>query len=604
MNTISFSTALINFTLPTLSAARLRQFFKSITTGLAMATILTTAPAYANSVSRILELEPRPRNYVVYQNSLVYIDNGTLLRLDSLNGTAQKLLPYTFSASAEFAVFDDSLFIRHAGSLFRIDSLDGTMADVDIQASPSYEWFSAEGYPGFARSIYPHGKMAQYDGSLYFLAHATMPSCGHAGWTNVMFRIESALSNPRQMKFTSNDCGNLTEPQVLEGTEAGLLYSELLGDPRYPQTNFLQWEENPKVYEDDSADEGIHGSLRGDWYEAKYFDGHIFLGYIKPDSGNPPFHRETELVRLDPATSDKRVYEINPLTTDRGTGSVDIELSRSSPKHFAVANGVLYFQAAADGENFELYRMTSAQAEPEALLLNPNGPSGAKPLGQYLNRLWFAADTGAGLDIHYLADDGVSAVPLGVGAAIANSARYFTQFNDQLIFSATTAVPGPYGTWGPKTRWGTYVVSIDQPEPCNTKVCSCGNSGKPNKSPCRNELRPRLTLNNAQYAKRPGLVARPGTRINIRCDVTNDSQQSLDAIHIAINDQHGQRSRSKSRSIGVCKRTAVAPGQSVRCRRTIRARKGIHKYSCVSRAVTRSGSRLGARAHAMARIRR
>jgi len=134
---------------------------------------------------------------------------------------------------------------------------------------------------------------------------------------------------------------------------------------------------------------------------------------------------------------------------------------------------VLYFQAATRGSNQELFRKTTGCEVPQAIELNQNAPSKGFPIGEYLGRLWLFADTGSGNAIHYLDDDGLSAVPLSADIVILDDFRQvgprdvprgFVEFDGGVVFTATST----------DGKSGTYIARIDRdppPPPVNDEPC-------------------------------------------------------------------------------------------------------------------------------------
>jgi len=598
--------------------------------------LIDHGPLPVDENGEIIDIDRVPTHYGIFQGSLFFSREGRLLRLDGANASPQAL--------QHFAVFDGSLFINLAlgftyddradltarryeqSAVFRLDDRESLPVQIDmpITARPDPPY---SGPPGYTAVGWPRrGRFAEYDGQLYFFGFegyvrdgGLLPTfCNNDPFIDSLFRIASSSSSAIQVGTTYCEMAAVSGTPIL-GSDVGLLTVIIQpGSRGAPSSSeFLVLSENPDNSRSiNTTIMGLGYPVEPDPLEAVVFDGYIFFrglqtvgsnpGYpdigpfpVLPDVGSDLF--QVELYRYDPASGEKIYYDLYSVSTEQARefnlNNINTRFGSSDPRFFAVANGVLYFQASrTDGftffgetrENSELYRMTSADALPELISLNPNESSAAAPLGEYLGRLWLLADTGTGVDLHYLAQDGVSAVPLGVGEVVAKSARGFIEYEDRLIFTAQ----------GEDGRWATYAATINGRVPDKPDTPDGKKPKKPAPSPPSPKgktLETTLTVDSRSERERPGFRAAAGSVVSVRCDVTNQSTRAIHSVKTSLGNQRATGSNKDRKTIRSCRSAVLEPGDTTICRRSIRLQKGKRKFQCISQARTQGGTRLRSR---------
>lgn len=618
--------------------------------------VVFSLPVSAGTVTRLFDHGPdssAPTDYGVYQGSLFYADAGKLWHIDDIDSNPEQIpLPAPFdiseSLSANFTEFDGSLFmtlLRNGSStaslpdhqdarVFRLDSPDGRPIEVKIIASlPPFlgpQPVTVVGWP--ARS-----DLIEHRGDLYF--------SGFRGYTlngelqnnqcntalSALFKITDFDSDAVSVASSLDGCGRSTEPieRPIVASESGLLTASV---GYFPRSQFSQ----ESIYLDDinlhTTDFSgnpcfpISDIYNFDPLQMIAFDGYVFFRGVNslvanpdhPDAGPfspsvftgpsacPPGLVQVELYRYDPATQETVVFDMYSVSVEQteefSQANTHARFGSSDPRFFTVANDTLYFQASrTDGvisnarTDSELYRLTVGDALPEIIRLNPNSPSLARPSGEFLGRLWLTADTGAGNDLHYFAADNITAVPLGVSASIADTARGFTAFDHRVIFNAQ----------GEDGHWGTYAASIEDPapdNPKNPKQPKSPNGPDPQPGPSKGGLKSSLSINGGRYSQSPGLTESTGSRLSVRCDITNRSSRTIHSARISLTERkRGRTGRTIRQRLGLCQRETLAPGETVSCRRKTTIRRGNRRLLCTTTAKTATGTRLITRDVAFAR---
>jgi len=465
-----------------------------VATLFAIANGATPTAAYADSVRALisygsLDATDIPTSYGVNHSSLFFSAGDNLYRLDDLNSTPEALalppeLGNGMALRASFTEFDGSLFMharrRSPGAsgvfLHRIRNRAGKLELIDIREEPDtdeFSWIVDRGYADDTREF------AELDGKLYFFAARAIPPLDFINQSHALFRLNNADARPQQVLW--EDYFNAVNPRDLAATSLGLVFratSPGVARQGHPPQSYIYRIDNPQprrtapdAYQDFSIATGKRLSGRSGGRELIVFDNLVYysgehhglkLGTNPPSPGpypDPGRIKNTvdpvqiELYRHDPSSGNV-YFDLHALDSDaansvQATGASVI--GSSSPDSFVTVNGAFYFRARSDGENADLYRSERDDPYPQRVVLNPDGPSHARPLGEFLEKLWLVADTGSGIDLHYLNPSDNTLVPLNTGESIARSARGFTVFRDHVIFTAMDQ----------SQQWWTFAASID-----------------------------------------------------------------------------------------------------------------------------------------------
>ena len=303
------------------------------------------------------------------------------------------------------------------------------------------------------------------------------------------------------------------------------------------------------------------------------------LDYTCRGSIRYPESWQYEPFRYRPSDEALEFYDIHWLAGDVRQRLVDSsfaeEIGSSSPKFFTVANEVLYFQATANGTDKEIYRQTSSCGVPEVLPLNQNAPSEGKPIGEFLGRLWFTADSGAGQELHYLDNNGESGVPFTTDIAFSGPWNYdgptgFVEFDNGVVFSAINTAG----------EMGTYFARIDR-EPIPIPVVE----------PCapEPELSIEFSVNDVDHDSRPRLKVRRGSLLTLSCDAASVPANQSATLTVSIWERSAQRTGNRRLRLCNLNQNTTSTAQ---CTARVRAKHGRTRYWCRAKAKHESGRSL------------
>jgi len=430
----------------------------------AIANSATPLPAYADSVTALisygsLDAADVPTSYGVNHASLYFSAGDNLYRLDDLSSSPEALaLPQELgngmALRASFTEFDGSLFMharrRSSGAngvfLHRIRNRTAKLELIDIREEPDtdeFSWIDSRNWMANCIS----SRLAQY-----------------RRWISLIsLTLYSGLTAP--IRARNRYFGKTITTQSIRVILRRHLWVSCFVRPARGS------HAAPDAYQDFAIATAKRLSGRSGGRELIVFDDLVYysgehhglkLGTNPPAPGPYPDPGriknvvdpvQIELYRHDPSSGNV-YFDLHALNADaansvQATGASII--GSSSPDSFVTANGAFYFRARTDGENADLYRSGRDDPTPARIVLNPNGPSHARPLGEFLEKLWLVADTGSGIDLHYLNPSDNTLVPLNTGESIARSARGFTVYRDHVIFTAMDQ----------SQQWWTFAASID-----------------------------------------------------------------------------------------------------------------------------------------------
>jgi len=595
-------------------------------------------PATSQTVVEVLEhdalLGTPVSGYAEYEGSLFYSDGSGLFRLDSLNSEPVRIpLPTPPGWASEWGGPIDATFMQFDGALFfhawqlnaqgnpgsylhRISSQLGQPELIDVPEEPNtpeFDWMNQErGYADGTREF------AVLDGRLYFFASRVIPDPASPGGTQLshaLFRLDSAEATPKQIDWLGYVTEDQFNPSALSATRSGLLFKTQSGVDvaRTMEDSRIYQIQSPRVVNPVNAIDPpsapsyaiTSGAIpSGDLVE---FGGSIFYsgqhsGFHEspnvPDPGPFPrpssntggdFPRQIELYRYN-RKSGIVYFDLHSISEaeaiDRwNPAGGQIFVGSSSPSAFVVADNRLYFTAYPDGSpngggNIEdqlaqIYRMSSPNGAPEPLLFRPQVPfAQSRVFGEFGGRIWLWTDTGTGQQIHYLTEDGTDAVPVQLPTRFSSSAFAdgFVEFGDYVVFWVYDYVETVDGTVVIK-GW-TYAVRFDDPD---------GPEPRPK------VLQTKLLANGGEYPDKPGLIARVNQRIQLRCNVTNNSDSDIRHVRIRIgtirnfpSKKNSLVNRQRLPKGYRCRIDSVASGETRSCTVVIRVRPGAHRYRCAA----------------------
>lgn len=574
---------------------------------------LPSLSAHADSVEKILNQGNNlPKNYGVYRDRVFFARRGKLLRLDAPGRPAVEvtiqhpLLDENFT-DAEFASFDDHLFISVGGKLFRLRDPDGELTEIDTRIRGRDEEYLASQEP---RAAYPRS-FTVYKNHLYFTANE--PKWCHSASASrpYIYRLRSA---DEKLEYV--------EPQIigcpdddyysfqLTPSEAGLIIQEhrtsnvvwgsehsrvhIISDPTaYP----LSATPPERGYPDPLTYCGTQSETKAAYFdEDYYFSGRFYgsEGLSNPAGTVGPIDTlcegpldlnswwQAEPLRFDIESGTSEYFDLYQLSeTERqyyewlgGDSNNEKSFGSSNPDNFVVANNVLYFSAATRGVNRELFRKTVACPVPQAIALNPDRPSRSRPIGEFLGRLWFFADTGSGLALHYLDDDGLSAVTLEADIIVSESAvnrdnpTGFVEYDGGVLFTATS-------TGGER---GTYIARIDRDPPLPPAIDEPCLQTQPSDPLERPKFQSSITVNgavNGTGRDRHKVASGSPVELNCRATLLYDSM-SVVRTQIMAN-RPGVPGNQILRS---CARNMTPFVSRNLCRVTVPAQTGLTRYFC------------------------
>lgn len=582
---------------------------------------------HANTETRVIDHgqsddEPRynQQRYIVYQNVLYYTLNGQLYSLASPDAEPQALPLATGFRTDAWAVFDGKLFLQSGGGLYRLDSDAGQLTRIVVPPIiPPELTFDGD-------TTVRTSEFAVYQGRLYFVGQVAYSPCQAVGAVfETLWRLDSAESEPVQIwRPVITDCSLIDR---LTSTPDGLVYLRTragyrgtigyntisrivsplsVSNPPTAATSYgLVTNYGFQLNEFGRVDDRVQSTLP--WLGGSIFYSGIQLEPSSPNAPDPgPFPHpgdvyypweavgSTEPYRLVLDSGDYAYFDINQTSDQTDLFFAERTIGDSKSDFYQVVNGVVYFRAQAEDGEPQLYRIVGVDGIPEMMALNPNGPSNAVPLGGMNDRLWFAADTGAGLDLHYLDDDGRSAVPLGVGAAVANTANYLTQFQGSVVFSATDENQRK-GTWIISATEKTDPGSGDGPDKggpdkdgSNGKQPSSGDHGG-----TKTKMTSHLRINGRRSTAKKPYVSKRRARLRVSCDARNRTTAATGQVRTTIVEQFRSKTRSelRFRRLKTCSRKALAAGNTARCTVTRRAASsGRTRYRCETQTTVDNGT--------------
>lgn len=601
----------------------------SIAMNMAVALSLISSNTFAATVSAVhshgaLESFDVPSSYGVFRGALFFSSADKLFRLDSIESSAVSLpvpdaIGNGLALRARFAEFDQALFMharrRNGGNngyfLHRLNDRHANTIDlIDVPAEPNtedFDWISDRGYADDSREF------AELDGKLYFFAARAVPPMDFTNESHALYRLDSASAQPQQVLW--EDYFNAVNPQDLAATSLGIVFRAtspgIARQGHLPQSYVYRIEDPVAAgdaatgYRDFSVASAKRISGRTGGRELIVFNDMIYyagehsglrLNESFPDSGPFPDPGrvkltadpwQTELYRHDPSSGNAYfdLHALNDEMLNTALASGEKNIGGSSPDNFIVANGTFYFRALGNGINAEIYRLRSTDSKPQQLALNATASSEARPIGEFTERLWFAADLGNGFDLHYLSANGQTPVALNVGESVARSSRGFTQYGEHVVFTAK----------GDDGQWWTFAATIDAPTA----------------RPVQEVLSTRLMVNNSNAAK---IDVDVNEAVRFNCSVTNMTTASLDNVRVVVRQNealsfpenlstgpegrqkdHGHSSTSRN-NYSVCKRNRLGSGASVSCRLAIQAAAGQYRYACIGSTTSGVNTRIRSRA--------
>jgi len=554
-----------------------------------------------------------PLDYQVFNDSLFFSAQDRLLRLDGVDGALiDQPLPVELSRGinlgSTFAAFDGALFF-HAGRedsgsrqtfLYRLTSIDALPQWIDVPDDPEIEdyWGVEPGYPDATKGF------ATFNNALYFFANGANP--GNNTWDiklqPALFRLDSRAATPALTGWNSSRL--LYFDVTLESAPDGLLVVAnapgVRGPGRYDHTwiTLLDPEVEPPAgsrsvpllynnlfsVRDDSY--GVGGALFDGsfFFEGKFVPGAgtggigPFAATRAPAVGRPgsPYW-DTELYRYAIEVRRMSWYSINQTASDSYPFSCERGRPCGSfPRDFLATDDALYFQASSDSsdESLEMYRLSSAKGLPEIVPLNPNGASLGRPIDEIDDRLWFAADIGAGFDLHVMDRDGVTPIAVNVGEAVARSARAFTAYQNRVVFAAQDD----------NSDWWTFAVDLGQDD----------SGSKP--------FEASVTINGTAQPTAPGLQIATGSWISVACEVRNNTDRVLSPVRVRVRDLRKLRHNARQgggkpgtawravrgrRKAANCNTSRLLPGETANCQLTKTLGPGTHRFQCTATAGTK-----------------
>lgn len=259
------------------------------------------------------------------------------------------------------------------------------------------------------------------------------------------------------------------------------------------------------------------------------------------------------------------------------TGETE-ELDYRVPVDRVIYNNAAYWVDTFGGEQV-LFRLRADASGPEPMQLSPNAPSGAsntlRIIGVHGDRLLFVADSGNGPDLHYLANDGETAMPLYVGEEVMATATQFRSDGDDLIFLSMLEPVG---------AWFFFHVRLNQPDK------AVPGSGEPTTDIASGKVKVSLTFDGKTEASRPGVKFAKGEQVEVLCEVVNDTPDVLTDVEIRLKWQRyrGQSRMERVDVGGQCSGLTLGPGERARCSHAWKVRRGSREHGCAA-ATTRAG---------------
>jgi|GEM_PF-3999921 len=591
-----------------------------VTALLAMSSLSVFTPVSADSVSAIfshgsLEAVDVPSSYGVLDSVLFFSAGDRLYRLNSVNDAPESLaLPAEVGSGlalrATFSEFDGALFMharrRSPGAngtfLHRFRNRAGKFDLIDIDEEPAtneFSWILERGYADDSRGF------AELDGKLYFFAARAIPPLDFINHSHALYRLDNATAHPEQVLWA--DYFNAVNPRDLAATAMGLVFratSPGVARQGHPPQSYVYRIDDPQLlrnapdpYQDFSVATAKRITGRTGGRELIVFDNMIYYSgehhglnvgagrpgdTILPDPGrikNVADPVQTELYRHDPS-SGNGYFDLHAVSSDTAASAQangESIIGSSSPDSFVTAHGAFYFRARSDGIHADLFRMQSGDLSPKPLVLNQDGPAHARPLGEFLGKLWLVADIGSGVDLHYLDQHESTPTPLNVSESVARSARGFTVFDDHVVFSAKNE----------SGEWWTYAARHDG-----------------NVSHITDEkLATTLMANGLDTATAETIPVDVNARVLLSCQVTNMSTRRIDNVRVAIRPLNRYRRPTQTSANGetddtnkfnrfltqdnhsICRSERLLSGRTVNCRLVLQAKAGRNRYACISSSI-------------------
>jgi len=286
----------------------------------------------------------------------------------------------------------------------------------------------------------------------------------------------------------------------------------------------------------------------------------------------------------DPSEPAQPVYEW--FRYDTATDET-LKLDYGIGRDHIVFNGIAYWVANSEGRK-ALFRFRGDGTPPAAMQLSPNQPLDAsneiKLLGVHAGRLVFKADTGNGMDLHYLASDGETAIPLYVDQQAMGSATKFRSEGDELVF--VWRLPN-------LSNDGLPLLSFYRVSFADADDTTNGSGADPNVGSGAGGGKVSLTFDDEPAASaRPGTSVVVGNKVNVRCEFTNNTDTAVTDVEFKLKFQkRSDKNRMRRlKAAGQCGRSAVSPGESVACTHQWKVHPGVRKYVCVVTTGSERGS--------------
>jgi len=294
----------------------------------------------------------------------------------------------------------------------------------------------------------------------------------------------------------------------------------------------------------------------------------------------------------EPAQPMYRTYRYD--TTNDSQNQLDFKVESGWKRY----GGAIYWVGKNSDGRQSLFRLVDENADREEMMLSPNRPAendgGITLLGVYGNLLLFFADTGHGQDLHYLARDGQTAVPLYLDAHTVATARLFRGEGQQVVFLAQDAA---------QLKWSFFRIGMTpKPEdPVDPIVDPGTDPATPMLEPQTDSgvevivaaLKVQLTFDGVPSLLLPGVAKSVDAKVKVMCEFENTGSTALTDIEFLMKWQKnsGKKRMKRARVSDSCSRSSVLAGERVSCTQNWKVRPGTRKYVCAVSA-TRSSTGL------------
>jgi len=559
------------------------------------------------------------RGFVFFSAPVPGVDSAGLYRYNPATGSIEAVAGTEGlepTASTHFAVLDDTLYFQAYSSaddgmqrrVYRLTAPRGVARSIGLENRVNLQFYPDVAYSdsiihGMRALNHP---MVVYQGDLYFMTAVYRPygqPCGPGPfWSPELYRFNATTEQVEHVSLNLNcqsvvDFGLVRDGLLVRAMTPARRGTGAISDLIYvidnPVLHGNSSTQQPRFEISRGAVIGVSPAYSRELRVREFGDSLFFVGEnyyplaeraffplpgpyggdgttetSSPTEPNPPF--EFELFRARPSDG-MAYYDLHPLDATAAyflwQGGQD-DLGSSYPDSFAVAKGALYFAARHDGVSRNLWRLGSTNEVPERITLNPNAPSDAKPIAEFGGRLWLMADTGGGMDLHYLMDDGTSAVGVQLDERVAATAYGFTPIADGFVFRAIST-SGETGTWRVTNLPAEETSPVDEPQ--------------------ASAISTMLLINGRERPRNAPMTAASGRQIKLRCLVNNNGAGRISNVRISLR-RINLRSADDRLSSAPCTRAGIRPGGSTGCNRSTRIGDGLTRYLCLATARDAGGS--------------